>query len=77
MDGHCYIKLYGRKGMTYKDICERYIDCVQKHYEQNCSVVFDRYSGNASTKDPTHPRWSKVKLDRPVLFTESTVFNME
>ena len=39
--------------------------------------MFDRYSGNASTKDITHLRRSKGKLGRPVLFTENTVFNMK
>ena len=62
--------------MNYKEICKRYIDHVKKHYGQNCSVVFDRYRGSASTKDTTHLRLSKGKLGRPVLFTENTVFNM-
>ena len=38
--------------------------------------LFNRYSGNASTKDIAHLRLSKEKLGRPVLFTENTVFNM-
>ena len=37
--------------------------------------MFDRYNGNASTKDITHLRCSKGKLGRPVLFTDNTVFN--
>ena len=70
-------KVNWKKGMTYKEICKRYIDYVKKHYGQNCSVVFGRYSGNASTKDITQLRRSKGKLGRPVLFTENTVFNMK
>ena len=62
--------------MNYKEICKRYVDHVKKHYGQNCSVVFNRYSGNACTKDIAHLRLSKGKLGRPVLFTENTVFNM-
>ena len=52
-------KVVWKKGITYKDICKRYIDYVKKHYRQNCSVVIDRYSGNASTKDISHLRYSK------------------
>ena len=52
-----------KKGMIYKEI-----DYVKKHYGQNWSVVFDRYSSNESTKDITHLRCSKGKLGRPVLF---------
>ena len=70
-------KVVWKKGMTYKETCKRYVDYVKKHYRQNCSVVFHRYSGNASTKDITHLRRSKGKLGRPVLFTENTVFNMK
>ena len=63
--------------MTYKQYCKRYIEYFKKHYRQNCSDVFDRCSSNASTKDITHLRRSKVKLFRPVLFTKNTVFNMK
>ena len=38
--------------------------------------MFDRYSGNASTKDITHLQCPKGKLGRPVLYTENKVFNM-
>ena len=66
-----------KKGMTYKEIFKRYIDYVKKHYGQNCSVVFDRYSANASTEGITYLRHSKGKLGRTILFTENTVFNMK
>ena len=59
--------------MTYKEICKRYIGYVKKHYGQNCCVEFDRYSGNASTKDITHLHCSKLKLGRPVLFTNNSI----
>ena len=71
-------KVVWKNGMTYKEICKRDIDYVKKHYGQNCSVVFDRYRGNAaSTKDTTHLRHSKGKLGRPVMFTANAVFNMK
>ena len=70
-------KVVWKKRMTYKEICKRNIDYVKKHYGQNCSVVFDRYSGNASTKDITHLGHSKGKLGRPVLIAENTVFNIK
>ena len=70
-------KVVWKKGMTYKEIWKRYIDYVKKHYWQNCSDVFDRYSGNASTKDITHLHHSKVKLFRPILFTKNIAFNIK
>ena len=70
-------KVVWKRGMTYKEICKRYNDYVKKHYGQNCSSLFDRYSANASTKNITHLRRSKGKLGRPVLFTENTEFNMK
>ena len=66
-------KVVWKKGMTCKEICKRYIGYVKKHYGQNCCVEFDRYSGNASTKDITHLHCSKLKLGRPVLFTKNSI----
>ena len=48
-----------------------------KNTTDKTAVVFDRYSGNVSTKDITLLCRSKGKLGRPVLFTENTVFNMK
>ena len=64
--------------MTYKEMtCRRYIAYVEKHYGQNYSITFDRYSDNTSTKGLTHLRCSKGKLDRPVMFTQNTEFIMK
>ena len=75
--GSLFHKVVWKKGMTYKEICKRYIDSVEKRYGQNYSIIFDRYSDNTSTKDITHLRCSKGKLDRPVMFTQNTVFIMK
>ena len=63
--------------MTFKEICKRCVYYVKKRYRQNCSVMFDRHSGNASTKDTTHLRRSKGKLLRLLLCTGNTIFNMK
>ena len=77
MEGQCYIKSYEEKRMTFKEICKRCVYYVKKRYRQNCSVMFDRHSGNASTKDTTHLRRSKGKLLRLLLCTGNTIFNMK
>ena len=77
MEGQCYIKSYRKKRMTFKEICKRCVYYVKKRYRQNCSVMFDRHSGNASTKDTTHLRRSKGKLLRLLLCTGNTIFNMK
>lgn len=30
-----------KQNSTYSTICASYINCIQRHYGQNCTVVFD------------------------------------
>ena len=59
---------------TFQDICNMYVQYVQRKYG-NATIVFDGYTNGPSTKDVTHMRRSKGLVGRNVFFKGNTTFN--
>ena len=60
-------------GTTYEAIFSSYADYVVRNF-RGCTVVFDGYEENLSTKDSTHLRRSKGAIGTVVQFTERAPF---
>lgn len=57
---------------TYSTICASYINYIQRHYGQNCTVVFDGYlNTNNSTKKTEQNRRSFAKKSVEINFEEN------
>ena len=53
--GYLFHRLIWEKESTFRDIISKYVHYVDSHYGQ-CTVVFDGYCENSSTKDHKHKR---------------------
>ena len=65
-----------KKGETFQEICQRYVDYVIQNYGQNAKVVFDGYPDEPTTKDTAHFRRSKGKRGVRVRFTLNSKLSM-
>ena len=74
LDGGSLIqKIQWTKGTTFGQICDQYINYLQKKYP-DCLIVFDGYTTGASIKDCTHFRRSKGIISPDVTFTSDMQF---
>ena len=58
-----------KKGMTFQEICQLYVDYFNQNFGQNTKVVFDGYPNEPTTKDTAHLRRLKDKKGIRVKFT--------
>ena len=54
-----------RKGCKYEEICEDYVNFLERNFKKERCVVFDGYP-DFTTKDSTHIRRTKGKLNRVI-----------
>ena len=72
----CSQKKTWKKGQTFKEICERYVEFVLSNYGVDTKVVFDGYPLEPTTKDTTHFRRSKGKKGKLVKFLLNSKLSM-
>lgn len=51
-------RIHWQSGLSFGEICQRYIDSVERKYSK-AIVVFDGYASGPDTKDATHQRRTK------------------
>ncbi|CAG2194071.1 unnamed protein product [Mytilus edulis] len=66
-------RIHWQSGLSFGEICQRYIDSVERKYSK-AIVVFDGYASGPDTKDATHQRRTKGIIGTKVSFTDRTPF---
>lgn len=66
-----------KQSSDVSSICHQYIAYVQKHYGENCMVVFDGYSDIDSTKRAEQKRRGITKTSVDINFHESTAITVQ
>ena len=51
-------RIHWQSGLSFGEICQRYVDSVERKYSK-AIVVFDGYASGPDTKDTTHQRRTK------------------
>lgn len=67
-------KIPWTNGLTFGEICQRYIDSVKCYGTNSVVVVFDGYVSSPDTKDAMHLKRNKGIVGTKVTFTETTPF---
>ena len=65
-----------KKGETFAEICQHYVDYVVLNFGKDSEVVFDGYPTLPTTKDTTHVRRSKGKKGKVVKFSLNSKLSM-
>ena len=65
-----------KESSSISSICHQYIAFVQKHYGENCTVVFDGYNDVNSTKRAEQKRRGLTKTSVDINFNESTTITV-
>ena len=65
-----------KKGKTFAEICQSYVDYVVLNFGKDSEVVFDGYPMLPTTKDTTHVRRSKGKKGKVVKFSLNSKLSM-
>ncbi|CAC5377773.1 unnamed protein product [Mytilus coruscus] len=73
-DGSLIHKIPWKSGLTFGEICKRYIDSVKCYGTHSIVVVFDGYVSGPDTKDAMHLKRTKEIFGTKVTFTETTPF---
>lgn len=75
IDGGSLIhKIPWKNGLTFGEICERYVNSVKLFGTDSTVVVFDGYISGPDTKDAMHLRRTKGIFGTRVTFSETTPF---
>ncbi len=64
------------KAISYRNLCQLYVQFVRKHYH-DALIVFDGYSSGPSTKDETHQRRSGSEVGVNVDFKPDMLLTMK
>ncbi|VDI55510.1 Hypothetical predicted protein [Mytilus galloprovincialis] len=67
-------KIPWKSGLTFGEICKRYVDSVKCNGTNSVVVVFDGYVSGPDTKDAMHLKRTKGISGTKVTFTETTPF---